>query len=174
MRSTIFSQSTETLATTHETFSKAISKIHAADEKFMSNMNEHLTAMSEPLAGEKVEIERKTSDGNAKTEIVEIGVRMTEFTKMVETEEKKLKDYWKLLEEMQDEYFQIGVEVFGEDRFGGDSMAMAANLKEAGFKKGMELLDGEWSTFIEGTGEDIGGMAKRVLKKVMAAEKASY
>lgn len=101
------------------------------------------------------------------TEIVEIGKRIAQFKKSVEKDEGKLKDYWKQWEDLQGDFMELGVEVFGPGVFGG----AAAEAREKGFKKEMELLDVEHGARVQELTNEVEDIGKEILQKMKESEK---
>jgi hypothetical protein len=122
--------------------------------------------LSAPLGEEKIET-TFTREGKRVTEIVEIGKRIELFKKSVEKDEANLKDYWKQWENLQDDFVELGIEVFGPEVFG----RAAKEAMEKGFRREMELLDGEHDArVLELTGE-VEDVAEEFLEKMRESEK---
>ena len=125
--------------------------------------------LSAPLGEEQIET-TFTRDGKRVTEIVEIGKRIELFQKSVEKDEAKLKDYWKQWEELQDDFVELGIEVFGPEVFG----KAAKEAREKGFRREMELLDREHDArVLELTGE-VEDVAEKFLEKMTESEKVCW
>lgn len=97
---------------------------------------------------------------------VQIGKRVATFSKIVEREETKLQELWKQWDEVQNEYLELGIEVFGREVFGVDTTGL-----DRGFKRDMELLDLELKTRVEEMEEEIESLGPEILKKMKASEK---
>lgn len=128
----------------------------------------HSTAntLSAPLGDEQIET-TFTRDGKRVTEVVEIGKRVELFKKSVEKDEAKLRGYWKQWDELQGEFMDLGMEVFGPEVFG----ANASEAKEKSFKKEMELLDVEYNARIEELTVEIEAFGDEYLEKMKESEK---
>jgi hypothetical protein len=131
-------------------------------------MNEHLSTFAAPLAEEEVETVTK-KNGKCVTAIVNIGERMTGFQIIVEDESAKLKELWQQWDDLQNEYLEQGVEVFGPERFG--EAAELVKGKGKGFKKEMELISGEFTTVVQELKEDIEDLSAKDLQKMKSSEK---
>lgn len=110
-----------------------------------------------------------SKDGKRITEIVEIGKRVATFKKAIEEEAAKLAEYWKQWDEVQNEYIELGVDVFGPEVFGED--AVGSKGKDHHFKAEMELLDLEHKTRVEEVDEDIEDIGVKILQKMRNSEK---
>ncbi|EHL00070.1 hypothetical protein M7I_4152 [Glarea lozoyensis 74030] len=98
-----------------------------------------------------------------------MGQRTTEFGTIVEIESAKLKELWKQWDDLQNEYLEQGVEVFGPEKFG--EAAELVKGKRKGFKMEMELIDGEFSTTVQELKEEIEDLSKADLQKMKSSEK---
>jgi phosphopantothenoylcysteine decarboxylase len=125
--------------------------------------------LSAPLSEEKIQTTFKR-DGKRVTEIIDIGKRVTKFKGLLKKEEAKLVDYWKQWEDLQDEYVELGIEVFGPEVFGEEA---GRETRKVGCKWEMELLDREHSVRIEELEEEIVGVGVKTKQKMKASEKVS-
>jgi phosphopantothenoylcysteine decarboxylase len=125
--------------------------------------------LSAPLAEEKIQTTFKR-DGKRVTEIIDIGKRAMKFKDLLKKEEAKLVDYWKQWEDLQDEYVELGIEVFGPEVFGEEA---GRETSKAGFKWEMELLDCEHVVKIEELEEEIVDVGAKTRQKMKASEKVS-
>ncbi|EPE34499.1 hypothetical protein GLAREA_10193 [Glarea lozoyensis ATCC 20868] len=167
-RTSISDQLATALSTTHGHFKTEIARSHAEDENFREATNEYLTTLGAPLAEEEVETITK-KNGKCITAIVNMGQRTTEFGTIVEIESAKLKELWKQWDDLQNEYLEQGVEVFGPEKFG--EAAELVKGKRKGFKMEMELIDGEFSTTVQELKEEIEDLSKADLQKMKSSEK---
>ncbi|KAG0645810.1 hypothetical protein D0Z07_7731, partial [Hyphodiscus hymeniophilus] len=150
----------------HEEFIRQLKDQRAADEAFFHSIFQTATALSAPLAEEQIET-TFTRDGKRVTEIVEIGKRIELFKKSVEREEGKLKGYWKAWEDVQDEYEELGMEVFGPEMF----ERPVKDARESGFAEEMEGLDKEHDAQVAELTSEVGGLAGEYLTKMKDSEK---
>jgi hypothetical protein len=135
---------------------------------FLQELAESATTLSAPLLDEN--IETITSRGNERmTEIVKIGKRVATFKKFVEMEDAKLKEYWKHWDELQNDYIELGIEVFGPEAFGDNTPGL--KIKQKGFKTEMGLLDLEHTTRVGELDGEIGEIRPGILQKMKASEK---
>ena len=167
-RSTLHANSKATFDAIHDDFIERLVSSRAADEVFFETISSHTTTLSVPLGDEQIET-TFTREGNEITEVVQIGKRIAMFKKSVEKEEAKLKDYWKQWEEMQHEYVELGIEIFGPRAFGDDTAADKG--MEKGFKKEMELLDLEHGVRAEELAEEVEDISAKILQKMKVSEK---
>lgn len=70
---------------------------------------------------------------------------------------------------MQNEYIELGAEIFGPTAFGGDRTE--GKGVEKGFKREMELLDLEHGARVEELAEEVVGISVKILQKMKASEK---
>jgi hypothetical protein len=152
----------------HEEFKRKLADSRARDMAFFESISATANILTAPLAEEQIET-TFTRQGKRVTEIVEIGKRMAQFRKSVETDEAKLKDFWKQWEDLQDEFIELGMEVFGPEAFGGAPAGGKASDK--GFKKEMELLDIEHNVKVQELNEEVETIAGQMLVKMKESEK---
>jgi hypothetical protein len=86
----------------------------------------------------------------------------------------QLGEYWKQWDEVQNEYLELGVEVFGEKGFGADGNGVAKRDGERGWKREMELLEVEYETRIQELDEEVEGIKEEFLKVMKASEKVGF
>jgi phosphopantothenoylcysteine decarboxylase len=134
---------------------------------FQSN-SELDRVLAVPLIEEQVETTVR-KNGKQITEVLKIGECVAKFKTFMEEEEVKLMGYWKEWEEVQNEYLELGVDVFGRDAFGVDGKDIEA--KERTFKQEMELLDLECKARVEELGEAIDDFVQKALYKMRSSEK---
>ncbi|KAH8685974.1 hypothetical protein BGZ60DRAFT_105929 [Tricladium varicosporioides] len=168
-RSTMLLATEATFDDVHKGFLDRLAESRASDITFFESAHRTAKTLSAPLVEEQIEIITKV-DGKCVTKVIKIGDRLTEFKATIETEEIKLKEYWKQWDDIQAEYVQLGIEVFGEEKFPMDAKDIQ---KEKGFKKELELLDLEHITQLEELEEEIEGLQPTFLKKIKASEKVS-
>jgi phosphopantothenoylcysteine decarboxylase len=139
----------------------------AEDKSFFEIVYAAAATLSASLSEEKIQTTFKR-DGKRVTEIIDIGKRVTKFKDLLSREEAKLADYWKQWEDLQDEYVDIGIEVFGPEVFREEAGQGARNV---GFKWEIELLDREHVVRIEEFEEEIVGLGAKTRQKIKASEK---
>jgi phosphopantothenoylcysteine decarboxylase len=152
----------------HDALSERLMVSKGADGSFFQELAEAAATLSAPLIHEKIET-TTSRDGKRKIEVVEIGKRVATFKKFVEKEESKLKESWRHWEELQTEYIELGIEVFGPEVFG--EAAAGLKIKQKDFKREMELLDFEHNARIEEFDEEIEDTGPKLLQKMKASEK---
>ena len=141
----------------------------ATDESLFEMVSDAAATLSAPLSQEKIQTTFKR-DGKRVTEIIDIGKRVTKFKDLLTKEEVKLADYWKQWEDLQDEYVELGIEVFGPEVFGEEA---GRETRKVGFKWEMELLDHEHSMRIEELEDEIVDVGVKTRQKMKASEKVS-
>jgi phosphopantothenoylcysteine decarboxylase len=94
---------------------------------------------------------------------------MTAFGILVENESAKLKELWEQWDDLQNEYLEQGVELFGPEKFG--EAAELVKGKGKGFKMEMELINGEFTNTIQELKEEIDDLSKTDLQKMKSSEK---
>ncbi|RDL37922.1 uncharacterized protein BP5553_05355 [Venustampulla echinocandica] len=169
-RDAILSNTEATFDSVHKGFMEQLSKSKAGDEAILSEVSATLAILSAPVAEEQIEI--VTRQGSKRvTEIVKIGNRIAHFKDVVEAEEAKLAEYWKQWDELQNEYLELGVEVFGAKPFGEDAKEVVGNGIGKGYRKEMELLDLKLKTQAEEWEEKVQELRVKTLQKMKASEK---
>lgn len=152
----------------HAMFADRLMASKKTDGSFAREIGKDTAKLTAPLLHEKIET-TTTRDGKRNTEVVEIGKRVATFKKFIEKEEGRLKETWKLWDEVQNEYSELGVEVFGPEVFGNDAAGL--KLRQKGFKREIELLDLEQNARVEEFNEEIEDTGTRILQKMKASEK---
>ena len=152
----------------HAGFSERLEVSKSADRAFFQELAEAAATLSAPLLNEKIET-TISRDGKRKTEVVEIGKRVSAFKKFVEKEEIKLKESWKQWEDLQNEYIELGVDVFGPEVFG--ETASGLKVRQKGFQRDMELLDLEHNARLGEFDDEIEDTGPKMLQKMKASEK---
>ena len=110
-----------------------------------------------------------TKNGKRTFAVFNMGERVDTFKKLVEKEEDNLKEYWRQWGEIQDEYLELGIEIWGPEVFGEDPETMEE--KEGGFKREMELLDLEHKTRLGELDEEIEDISVQIAAQMKASEK---
>jgi len=133
--------------------------------QFVSRAAERLNA---PLVEEDVRIE-VMRQGKRVQETVTIGSRVAAFKAFIEKESANLKELWEQWDEVQDEYMDLGLEVFGVEGF-EDNLDPEIHL-DRGYKKDKEEHDLQHSIAVEGLNEDIVNLKPTIMKRMKALEK---
>lgn len=107
--------------------------------------------------------------GKEVIETMSIGERVTSFKKFIEKEEANLTGLWRQWEEIQDEYIELGVEVFGTKALGANTSAELGRCN--GSRKEIETHDSEYATAVEELNEEIEEMGQKSLKRMKTSEK---
>lgn len=152
----------------HAALSERLMVSKSTDGSFFQELVEAATTLSAPLLQEKIET-TISRDGKRKTEVVEIGERVVTFKRFVEKEEATLKESWKQWEDLQTEYIELGVDVFGPEVFGEDAAYL--KVKQKGFKREMELLGLEHDARVREFDEEIEETGPKILQKMKVSEK---
>ncbi|KAH6674100.1 hypothetical protein B0J14DRAFT_31289 [Halenospora varia] len=135
-RSTMLLATEATFDDVHKGFLERLAESRASDVTFFESAHRTAKTLSAPLVEEQIETTTKV-DGKRVAKVIKIGDRLTEFNTTVETEEAKLKEYWKQWDDVQAEYVQLGIEVFGENKFPAD--AKEVQKKEKGSKRSLSF-----------------------------------
>jgi hypothetical protein len=133
---------------------------------FFESVSTTTKLLTAPLDEELIET-TFIREGKPVTEIVEIGKRIAQFKKSIEKSEAELKEYWKQWDDLQDEYLELGIEVFGPEAFGG----AADEARETGYKKEMEILDIEYNAAINELTSEVEKVSEQMLTKMKESEK---
>lgn len=152
----------------HTAFSERLAVSKGVDDSFVQELGQATATLSASLLHERIET-MTSKDGKRKSEIVEIGKRLAAFKKLVDREEGKLKESWKHWEELQNEYIELGIEVFGPEVFGETASSSKASQK--GFRREIELLNLERNARLAEFDEEIEDTGPTFLQKMEASEK---
>ncbi|KAF4636229.1 hypothetical protein G7Y89_g1844 [Cudoniella acicularis] len=169
-RSTILSNTEATFDDVYSGFKERLAESRASDVAFFESANSMSKTLSVHLTEEQLETTSRR-DGKRVTEIVKIGDRLALFKASIETEEVKLAGLWKQWRDVQDEYVELGIEVFSEKSFAEDDVKAVKKRNENGFLKEMELLDLEFKMKVEELEEEIGEMGQTFLKRMKSSER---
>jgi len=101
-----------------------------------------------------------------------MGEQIEMFKQLLEKEEARLAEYWSKWEECQDEYVDLGVEVFGAEAFGEDGKGGKGG-KEKGWKKEGQLKEVEYEVAFGKMEEEVGEIRGAFLKEMKDSEKVS-
>ncbi|KAE8454097.1 hypothetical protein EG329_007875 [Mollisiaceae sp. DMI_Dod_QoI] len=153
-----------TFTSLHNEFNSKLQAIHDEDTSFLQHVSETAAALSTPLLGDKLETEIRR-DGKRVVETVEIGKRVEGFKVLIEKEEAKLKQAWKEWDEVQEEYIELGINVFGAEVFGRGEEA------RGGYENEMELLELEHNTRVEELKEEISEIGDETIQQMIISEK---
>ncbi|CZT44982.1 uncharacterized protein RSE6_05246 [Rhynchosporium secalis] len=154
----------------HAGFTRRLAAIRVDDEAFFQRVEISAKTLTVPLEDEKVQTSF-IKNGKTTTEFHRVGDRVADFKKIIEKEEKNLKDLWKQWDDVQNEYLELGIEIWGERAFG---VECEGQVRERGFQKEMTLLGLEHDARIEELEEEIEDIGPDLLKKMKASEKESY
>ncbi|KAI9054134.1 hypothetical protein LZ554_001305 [Drepanopeziza brunnea f. sp. 'monogermtubi'] len=149
----------------HASLTARIASTREKDTAFFQDMAEAADKLTAPLADEQVQ-SVTMEHGKRVVKMYRIGDRVERIKEMVDQEEKRLLDLWKQWDEVQAEYVELGVDVFGREAFGLDREG-----REKGYKREMELIDVETATRVEELAEDIEDIGPDIMKKMKASEK---
>jgi phosphopantothenoylcysteine decarboxylase len=152
----------------HTALSKRLMASKAMDESFLQTITESAATLSAPLAQEKIET-TITKDGKRKVEVMEIGKRVAMFKKLVEKEEANLKENWKRWDEVQNEYMELGIEVFGPEVFGEDTVGVKS--RDRSFKGEVKLFNLEHNTGVGELDEEVEDNSAKILQTMKSSEK---
>lgn len=143
----------------------------AQDDAFIESLTDALKILTVPLTEEQIEATFKRDDTPV-TEIIQMGKRIGMFQESVVKDEAKLSGYWKEWEELQDDFIELGCEVFGKVAF--PTSVVVKNLMREGFVRDMEMVTQECSTMVEDMAEHIEELGFRLLKELVASEEVRY
>lgn len=164
-RAAIGDRAKATFDDVHAGFIERLSSIQADDEKFLRDAEEAVKTIGGSLEDECVQTSFNVG-GKLVKKISKIGDRVAAFNLIIEQEEAKLADLWKKWDDVQDEYRELGIDVFGREAFGIDIPG-----HDKGFFKEMKLLGLEHETRVDELDEEIEGIGMDIMKKIKASEK---
>jgi hypothetical protein len=148
---------------------KLVKKIDAGIEKnkeFFKKVSDAVEILDAPMADEKIET-TVLKNGKRTVQVVEIGKRIVDFKKNIEKEEDKLANYWNQYEQLQLEFEEFGVQVFGARALKVDK----DKYDEGGYRYEVNLLETEHHTQMEGIMEELREIGEEAIKKMRASEK---
>jgi phosphopantothenoylcysteine decarboxylase len=164
-RAAIGDQAKATFDDTHSGFTERLDSMRADDEEFLQNAKAEAKTINGSLEDELIQTSFN-KNGKVGHEIVRMGDRVATTKKLINTEEAKLVDLWKQWDNIQDEYRELGIGIFGREAFGIEDPG-----REKGFYKEMALLDLEHGTRVKELEEEIESIGTDIMKKMKAAEK---
>lgn len=149
----------------HTGFTERLATIRADDEEFFQRMTTVAETFSRPLQddmGKSVFME----GGKTVEKAYRVGDRVESFKKIIEKEAAKLTVLWNQWDEVQNEYLELGIDVFGREKFG-----IEGEGQDKGFKKEMTLLGLEHDARVDELEEEIESVGTEMMKKMTASEK---
>jgi phosphopantothenoylcysteine decarboxylase len=155
----------------YNSFLSSMDGCGAQDDAFVESLTDALNILAAPLAEEQIEA-TFTRDDKPVTEIIQMGKRIGMFQESVAKDEAKLSGYWKEWEELQDDFIELGCEVFGKDAF--PTGVAVKKLMGEGFVRDLGMVTQEHSAMVEDLAEYIEEIGDRLLKELVASEEVSY
>jgi len=152
----------------HEELTVRLAASRRSDEEFFEQLCDAATALAFPLAEEQISSTFKR-DGEQVTETVNMGQRIADFKNNIERDKMRLEDQWKQWEELQNEYIELGLDVFGPEAF--DDMNEHEEQRGIGYRWEMELVNLEHSERVEEITAEIESLKPEALKKMVKTEK---
>ena len=125
----------------HEKLKSKLASSRRRDEDFIERLSESAKALAFPIAEEQV-MSTFNRNGEQVTETVIMGQRIAEFRESIEKEKQKLEDLWKQWEDLQYEYIELALDVFGPEAFGDKQ----EDERRHGYRWEMKLIDLEHRT----------------------------
>ncbi|TVY43573.1 hypothetical protein LOCC1_G003031 [Lachnellula occidentalis] len=168
-RTALFKNTKTTFEDIHTSFTTALTTSREADIAFFQQVSDRAKMLSAPLVEEEISSNFTRADGKRSRETFVIGEQIQMFKQLLEKEEGKLAEYWSQWEECQDEYVDLGVEVFGAKAFGEDGKGE----KGKGWRKEMELREVEHGVVISEVQDEVGEIRGVFLKEMKDSEKVS-
>jgi hypothetical protein len=150
----------------HQKLVKKLATSSEKDKAFFEKVSSAVEILDAPMADEKIET-TVLKNGKRTVQVVEIGKRIVDFKKNIEKEEGKLANYWNQYEQLQLEFEEFGVQVFGARALKVDE----DKYDQEGYRYELNLLETEHSTKMEGIMEELGEISDEAIKKMRASEK---
>lgn len=170
-RSTLLESATSSLTQARADFASALTDHGEKNHKFTAKIDQVNDLIFAPLADEKVQTTFTRADGKSVSEIIVIGPRVASFKQMLQKRQPELKKYWAQWSDVQQEIFNLGVEVLGPGSLEG-------NVKFGGkgrrSKRNTEPMELEHSRAVRELEEEIKSTGVKVLKKMTAMEKVCF
>lgn len=152
--------------TIHSSFVEKLSSSRTKDQAFFESINNTASAFNTSLDEEQIETTFIRGGKNI-TEIVNIGQRLEMFKKSIHKDAIKLENYWREWEEIQNDFIELGVNVFGPEAFGQE----ITDQKPGGYGRSMELLDLEHKEREAELEEEAEELKGNMLKKMRVSDK---
>jgi phosphopantothenoylcysteine decarboxylase len=152
----------------YEDFIKEIAVSGDNDKRFFESTASFVKKLSSPLGEDQIET-TYTRNGKRVVEVIQIGEKVAEFKNTIENEEAKLKLFWKQWDDLQNDFIQLGIEVFGAEAFNEGQEQSKTAMK--GSRDAMELGNLEHKARVDKIFEEVEGITKETLRKMRIAEK---
>ncbi|TVY17655.1 hypothetical protein LARI1_G002850 [Lachnellula arida] len=166
-RTALLTNTKTTFTDIHASFTTALTTSRKADLAFFQEVSDSAKTLSAPLVDEETSNNFTRADGKRSRETLVVGEQIEMLKQLLEKEEGRLAEYWSKWEECQDEYVDLGVEVFGAEAFGEDGKGG----KEKGWRKEGELREAEHEASVAEVEEEVGEVRRVFLKEMKSSEK---
>ncbi|KAH9223731.1 hypothetical protein DL95DRAFT_440636 [Leptodontidium sp. 2 PMI_412] len=166
-RAAIGDQAKATFDDIHASFTERLATTRADDEAFFKHIDKAAKTFSSPLENEMVQTAFKEG-GKRVEKVFKVGDRVAIVKKDNEKDETKLIDYWKQWDDVQNEYLELGIDIFGREAFRIETPG-----QDGGFRKEMALEAVEHDSRVDEFEVEIENIGTDSVKKMEACEKES-
>ncbi|KAG4430930.1 hypothetical protein IFR05_013588 [Cadophora sp. M221] len=166
-RAAIGDQAKATFDDIHASFTERLATTRADDQAFFKHIDKAAKTFGSPLENETVQTSFKEG-GKRVDRVFKIGDRVAIVKKDTEKDEEKLVDYWKRWDDVQNEYLELGIDIFGREAFRIETPG-----QDGGFKKAMALEALEHDSRVEEVEDEIERIGTDSMKKMETCEKES-
>lgn len=164
----ISDHTTKTFQEIQNQLQKRIEATKKEDEAFLKQISNTIELLDAPLSEERLEMNLRRGDKN-EIKVVLMCDLVEKFKKLVDKEEAKLHHLWHQWDDIQDEYIELGIEVFGPRVFG--ELADEYRGLQGGYKNELESLDAEHHAKVEELDAEIAAIGTKIMQKWKASEK---
>ena len=138
-----------------------------SDESFFEKVSTSMKTFCEPLSEEDISREMKR-DGQIVIETDQLGSLIKKFKDRIEKEQGRLENGWKQWDALQNDFIDLGVDIFGCDAF-VEGLAEQED-RETGFKVDMEKMDRDHSERVNELADDVENVRVKTSQKMKASE----
>lgn len=164
-RAAIGDQAKATFDDIHASFTERLATTRADDEAFFKHIDKAAKTFSSPLENEMVQTAFKEG-GKRVEKVFKVGDRVAIVKKDNEKDGTKLIDYWKQWDDVQNEYLELGIDIFGREAFRIETPG-----QDGGFRKEMALEALEHDSRVDEFEVEIENIGTDSMKKMEACEK---
>ncbi|KAI1003781.1 hypothetical protein K3495_g4430 [Podosphaera aphanis] len=144
---------------------KNVMSIKLEDEKFFEVVSQAASRLGMPLTAGLVEVDIVKSNQRI-SQTIKISDSIIRFKDLLQREQERLESYWSKWDEIQNQYLELGIQVFGSLSFGEERAA-----PEHGFKKEMELIDLENMAKVAEFEQEIDDLGHEAFEHMQKSEK---
>ncbi|RKF49714.1 hypothetical protein GcM3_223013 [Golovinomyces cichoracearum] len=141
---------------------RILDSVKKEDQKATEMISTAITMLTTPLSLEPENVDNSDSDPHTQTSSNFIA----KYVRKIKIEQENLEKCWKQWYDIQNEYTQLYIDVFGQE-----SSGQSVTHHESKFKSRMEMLDLEKTSDIADFEEEINRLSVQTLQKMRKSEK---